>query len=706
MAETTNQPALKKDLKLFGVFAIATGTTLSAGFFLLPGLAFAQSGPAVVLAYLIAALMMVAPMLCKVELATAMPKAGGTYFFLDRSLGPLAGTIGGLGTWLALMLKSAFALVGIGAYITLFFSDAPIKVIAIALALVFGAINFMGAKATTRFQIVMVIGLLILLSWFMIQGVFEIDTSRFSGFFEKGTSGIIGTAGLVFISYVGVTKVASIAEEIDNPQRNLPLGIFLGLGTSLVVYLVGLTVIVGVTPAEELAKSLTPVGDAARTFAGTAGLVLVTIAALFAFMSVANAGIMSSSRYPLAMSRDHLIPSIFRTINANGVPTISLAVTVLAVIFCIVFFDVLVIAKLASAFQLVLFALVCFAVIVMRESNIESYDPSFRTPLYPWMPLVGILGPCWLITEMGTAPSLFAVGLVVLGVIWFFAYANKRINRGGAIFHVFERLGQRRFEGLDQELRGILKERGLRDTDPFDEIIATSEVMEARPGSDFETMTRQASDRFARWINIPSPNLAKSFLDGTRVGATPVTNGVALPHLRVGEIDRPYLVIVRSRSGLDVRVDAKGVSRPSGQPVHAIFYLVSPEKDPAGHLRLLAQLASCVEQEGFMDDWLSARSHDAIREVLLRDERYLSLALEPGTPPGELIGLKVRELGFPQGCLVAIIRRRTRTLIPRADMVLDVGDRLTVIGERAGVDALKERFSNTVTPDDPQLEDA
>jgi integrase len=155
-----------------------------------------------------------------------------------------------------------------------------------------------------------------------------------------------------------------------------------------------------------------------------------------------------------------------------------------------------------------------------------------------------------------------------------------------------------------------------------------------------------------------------------------------------------------------VRVDAKGVSRPSGQPVHAIFYLVSPEKDPAGHLRLLAQLASCVEQEGFMDDWLSARSHDAIREVLLRDERYLSLALEPGTPPGELIGLKVRELGFPQGCLVAIIRRRTRTLIPRADMVLDVGDRLTVIGERAGVDALKERFSNTVTPDDPQLEDA
>ena len=235
MAETTNQPALKKDLKLFGVFAIATGTTLSAGFFLLPGLAFAQSGPAVILAYLIAALMMVAPMLCKVELATAMPKAGGTYFFLDRSLGPLAGTIGGLGTWLALMLKAAFALVGIGAYITLFFSDAPIKVMAIALALVFGAVNFMGAKATTRFQIVMVIGLLVLLTWFMIQGAFDIDTSRFAGFFDQGTSNILATAGLVFISYVGVTKVASIAEEIDNPSeepapRDLPRPRYRGPG--------------------------------------------------------------------------------------------------------------------------------------------------------------------------------------------------------------------------------------------------------------------------------------------------------------------------------------------------------------------------------------------------------------------------------------------------------------------------------------------
>ena len=692
MDADTGQVKLKKDLSLFGVFAVATGTTLSAGFFLLPGMAYSQSGPAVILAYFIAALMMVAPMLCKVELATAMPKAGGTYFFLDRSLGPLAGTIGGLGTWLALLLKAAFALVGMGAYITLFFSDAPITTMAIALAVVFGAINFMGAKATTRFQIVMVIGLLGLLSWFMAQGAFSIDTSRFKGFFDKGTAGVFSTAGLVFISYVGVTKVASIAEEIDNPQRNLPLGIFLGLGTAVVIYMVGLTIIVGVTPGEELATSLTPVGDAAQSFAGTTGLVLVTIAALFAFMSVANAGILSSSRYPLAMSRDHLIPSIFRRINANGVPTISLLVTVGAVIFCIAFIDVLSIAKLASAFQLVLFALICFAVIVMRESNIESYDPSFKTPLYPWVPLGGILGPCWLITQMGTAPTLFAVGMVVLGVIWYFAYANKRIDRGGAILHVFARLGQRRFEGLDLELREIMKDRGLRANDPFDEVVATSDILEAGEDATFEEMTARVASRFAAQLSISEEEIKTLFLDGTRVGATPVTHGVARPHIRVTGIDRPYLVVVRSRRGLGIEVgEAMGVS-DAHRDVHAVFYLVSPIEDPALHLRLLAQLAGCVELDGFKEAWLAARSHQALREVLLRDDRYLALVLESGSPAAEMAGREIRNCEFPPGCLIALVRRGSRTLVPSGSLELQVGDRLTIIGDEAGIALLSAQY--------------
>jgi len=91
---------LKKEIGLLGVFSIAAGTTLSAGFFLLPGLAAQQAGPALILAYVLAAIPLIPAMLSVVELATAMPKAGGVYYFLDRSLGPLVGTIGGIGTCL------------------------------------------------------------------------------------------------------------------------------------------------------------------------------------------------------------------------------------------------------------------------------------------------------------------------------------------------------------------------------------------------------------------------------------------------------------------------------------------------------------------------------------------------------------------------------------------------------------------------------
>ncbi len=111
--------ALKKDLGLAGVFCIATGAMISSGLFVLPGIAFAKAGPAMILAYLLAGVLVVPAMFSKAELATAMPKAGGSYFYIERSMGALPGTMAGLANWFSLALKSAFALVGIGAFASL-----------------------------------------------------------------------------------------------------------------------------------------------------------------------------------------------------------------------------------------------------------------------------------------------------------------------------------------------------------------------------------------------------------------------------------------------------------------------------------------------------------------------------------------------------------------------------------------------------------
>ena len=126
MSSTGNPHRLKKELSLLNIYAIATGATLSSGFFLLPGIAAAQAGPAVVLAYVVAAIHLVPAVFSMAELSTAMPRSGGIYYFLDRSLGPLIGAIGGLGTWLVMILKTAFALIGMGAYVSLFFPELPL----------------------------------------------------------------------------------------------------------------------------------------------------------------------------------------------------------------------------------------------------------------------------------------------------------------------------------------------------------------------------------------------------------------------------------------------------------------------------------------------------------------------------------------------------------------------------------------------------
>ncbi len=161
---------LKKNLGLMDVYAISTGAMFSSGFFLLPGLAAAQTGSSVVLAYFLAGLMIIPAMLSMAELSTAMPRAGGSYFFIDRAMGPLFGMIGGLGTWVALVLKSAFALIGMGAYLGIFF-DLPIVPVAVALTIGFGILNVVGAKESSGLQRLLVAVLLVLLGLFVVQGL-------------------------------------------------------------------------------------------------------------------------------------------------------------------------------------------------------------------------------------------------------------------------------------------------------------------------------------------------------------------------------------------------------------------------------------------------------------------------------------------------------------------------------------------------------
>ncbi len=690
MIRVHRKDRLKKELTLPYVFAIAAGTTLSAGFFLLPGIAAREAGPAIVLSYLLAALPVLPAVFSISELGTAMPRAGGAYYFVDRSLGPVAGTIGGFGTWLALILKTAFALIGMGAYLHLLFPRLDIVSVAVALTLLFGLINLLGAKESGTFQIALVGVLIVILVGFITAGLPRVAASNLAGMFDETPHSILSTAGLVYISYVGVTKVASVVEEIKDPERNLPRGIILAMLVAVVIYVGGTLVMVGVIPLEELRGDLTPVATAGTKILGTVGLWLMSLAAMLAFTSVANAGILSASRYPMAMSRDGLLPTLFRRYSRFKTPKYSIAATVAVTVVFLLAFDPLKIAKLASAFQLMMLILICAALIVMRESRIPSYDPGYKSPLYPWVQIGGIAISLLLVGELGARVVAVVAALVCACLLWYRLYARARVARTGAIFHIFARLGGLRYDALDSELREILKEKGLREHDPFSDVVAGARIVEVQEGEGFADIVRRAAEYFASITAADAETLSRGFMQGTRVGATPVSHGVALPHMRTPHVDSPQLFIARSREGVSVELDETLGAGNEESAIHAFFFLLSPEDDAGLHLRILAHIAERVDDDDFMDEWLRDRNEQELKETLLMRDRFTAVTVERSSPTSAFIGQKVASLPVPERTAVALIQRNGEFMVPDEDTVLKEGDRLTVVGSKRGIDQLKK----------------
>jgi amino acid transporter len=462
----SSEEPLNKHLGLWDVYALAAGAMFSSGYFLLPGLAAAETGPSVVLAYLVSGILVLPTMFSMAELSTALPRSGGSYFIIDRSLGPLFGTIGGIGAWLALTLKSAFALIGMGAYVALLV-QVEILWVAVGLTLLLGLLNLWGAKETALLQKFLIGALVLIMSVYILQGVAHLLSlnlqqtvrEQFTPFFQQGMYGFFATVGMVFVSYAGLTKVASIAEEVENPGRNIPLGMMLALGTSIVVYVLGVGIIVAVLDPETLFNDLTPVATAGSSFlSAPLGNILVVVAAVAAFASTGNAGMMSASRYPMAMARDHLMPQVFSSVGKRGIPHWSVIATIGLMLLLLLGFNVASVAKLASAFQLLLFGLLNLAVILMRESQLKAYDPAFRSPLYPWTQIAGIMVSVILIFEMGLVPFLFTLGVCAAAAGWYKSYAEHRVDRKGVIFHVHAELGKQKDKDLEKEIRDLPNE--------------------------------------------------------------------------------------------------------------------------------------------------------------------------------------------------------------------------------------------------------
>lgn len=614
-------PRLRKELGLLAVFCVATGAMISSGLFVLPGIAFAVSGPAVILAYLIAAALAIPALFSKAELSTAMPKAGGDYFYIERSMGGAFGTIGGMAAWLSLTFKTAFALLGMGSFAILLFpeiSELTVKLLAIGLCVGFMFVNLIGAKHAGRLQSWLVLVLIAALGYYLARGMPSVQVERYSPFMPNGAGSVFATAGLVFVSYGGLTKAASIAEEAKNPGKNIPLGMILAFVVVTVLYALAIFTTVGTLDGEVLATTRTPLSTAAGAFMGMPGLVIMTLAAMLAFITTGNAGILSASRTPMAMSKDGLLPSFLSRVNRRfGTPHYGILLTGLIMIAAIASMDLVTLVKVASTMKIILFLLANVAVIMMREGRIQHYRPTFRSPFYPWIQGVGILLYGFLVFKMGLLPLVITALFFGGSLIWYSLYVGLHRRRDSALIQVVRRITSRDLvrqgESLEIELREILKERDEIVEDRFDELIHCSPIVDRKESETVWEFFRAISGVLSDQVGMSTDDVYDLLVKRERESTTALRPGLAVPHIVVDGEGVFAVLLARSRAGI--------VFSESDPPVHAVFVLMGSLDERNYHLRALMHIAQITRDEHFDSKWMAAEGGEQLRNVVLLGER-------------------------------------------------------------------------------------
>lgn len=424
---------LERSLSLWSVIAIGIGGMLGSGIFVLPGLAAAKTGPSIWLAYLLAGICVLPAALSKSELATAMPTSGGTYVYIERAFGPLFGTIAGIGLWLSLLLKSSFALVGFGAYLTVL-TIVPLRPIALVFLVLILGLNIMGVKKVGNVQMFVVALSLIGLGLLLIFGVPAIDPMNLQPMFTHGKIGLATATAFVFVSYAGVTKVAAIAGEIKNPDRNLPIAMMAALILISSLYVSVTLTLAGNIPLDELTTNIRPIYTLAEMLGGKYAGIGAAVLGVITLISMANSGVLAASRFPFAMSRDSLLPPFLKKLHPKYLtPIVTIAITCVLMAVVIILFDVEKIAKLASAFMVMMFIAVNGCVIVLRETAVQWYQPSYKSPFYPWIQIFGILSGLLLLIVLGGLAILAGLLIIISGSMVYAFYGRHHSQRSGVL---------------------------------------------------------------------------------------------------------------------------------------------------------------------------------------------------------------------------------------------------------------------------------
>ena len=434
----TIKKTLKRSVGLAGVVIISLSAMLP-GIFVTPTFAAEIMGAGIWLAFIIAAAVVLPAAISKAELSSGMPSSGGSYVYLERTYGPLVGTISGLGLWASFLLKSGFALIGFSAYfiaVTTYFNvDMEMMVLSMSALVLITIVNILGVKKVKAIQtpvLFVTLGML-LLTCVMAFFADDFDGGRpVKAAFDTDLWTLAETSAFVFVAYAGVTKVAAIGGEVKDPEKNLPAGMLLSLLIATLLYSLIAYLMMAAVPGEwwfdssgEVVEN--PIFVFAEKVAGTEFGIFAAIISVLAMISMALAGILASSRFLYAMGQDKLLPPALEEVHTKyETPYWAIIITGLTMGFAIFFVPLKDVVKLASGFKIMIFIMINTCVIILRQtSERHGWNPSYKGALYPFMQLWGILAGLFLLYFIGTKALIGASAAIGSGLLTYYLYGKK-----------------------------------------------------------------------------------------------------------------------------------------------------------------------------------------------------------------------------------------------------------------------------------------
>jgi amino acid transporter len=438
------------ELGLLDATMIGMGAMIGAGIFVLTGLAAEIAGPAAILVFALNGVVTTFTGLSYAELASAIPKSGGGYAFVNEVFGDLVSFLMGWMLWFAYMIAGALYALGFAPNAIelahVYFSGAVPAPEAVAqttiTGLALGAVVLLvllntvstaaAGSAETVFTIIKV-AILVVFVFFGVQAT-QFSTAEFQPLFPgtQTPTNILPAMGLTFIAFEGYDLITTVTEEVENPRQNIPRAIFLSLGATVIVYLAVVGVAIGTLGAEGLGEAgETGIAAAAGDFMPEfpvigGGEALIVFGAVFSTLTALNAVVIASSRVAFSMGRDgRLLPSFGQIHHRFGTPAIAIVASAVVMIASVLFVPIRQVGNLSSLFFLLSFVVVNASVIRLRRQRPNLSRP-FEMPLYPFVPVAGIGLNLLLGVFIDPMTWLMGAGWLGLGVVTFYALRALR----------------------------------------------------------------------------------------------------------------------------------------------------------------------------------------------------------------------------------------------------------------------------------------